>query len=157
MSSDTLQSGTTIVVSDAASLASAYQTLSTTSGGGTILIAPGVSIDEIGLSGGGQEYVTIASEDPNNQAVIGRINIQNADNITLSGLDVDSTGISRPDWHNDIDISGSSNITIENSTFQSTATQFYDINDPTIALGEQLGIVRNSQDFTVRQQLCCGL
>ena len=141
-------SGTRVLsVSSSRELATAYDTLSK-SGGGTIQVSRGSSPIEIALEDGGSSHVKIVSSDESNPTQIHRIAVYDAENITVSGFNVNSSNVSRPDWHTDVQITGSHNVTIENSTFTSDAVGRYDSKDATTALGAKLGLARHSTDFT---------
>ena len=145
-----LNSGTRVLsVSSSRELATAYDTLSK-SGGGTIQVSRGSSPIEIALEDGGSSHVKIVSSDESNPTQIHRIAVYDAENITVSGFNVDSRNVSRPDWHTDVQITGSHNVTIENSTFISDAVGRYDSRDATTALGANLGSARYNTDFAFK-------
>ena len=137
----------TITVSTSRDLAEAYDTLSN-GGGGTIRVAQGDDPIQVSLRGGGSDQVYIVSDDADAPTLLHRISFRDVDNVTVSGFDVDSTGVERPGFHKDVMVSGGSNITIENSAFSSNAVGRYDPNDDETTLGESLGLVRFTSDFT---------
>ncbi|MBF9032137.1 hypothetical protein HKCCE3408_17190 [Rhodobacterales bacterium HKCCE3408] len=139
-----------VIVSTAAELQQAYATLSTTSGGGTILLSDDYpSRAEINLTGGGSQPVHITSVNTDDPVQISRIAFDDVDNVKVSGVHVDSTGVSRDDYLQDIDIDYSSRIEISDVTFTSTGTEFYDPNDPNAVLGERLGMIQDSSDVAI--------
>ena len=139
-------SAQTITVSNSDDLASAYETLSHT-GGGTILVAEGADPIEIALTDGGVGQVNIVSADTDNPTQLHRISFNNVENVTVSGFDVDSTGVDRPGWHQDVMVTDSDNIVIQDSNFSSNAVGRYGPDEEGTVLGESFGLVRGSTDF----------
>lgn len=137
-----------IFVSSSAELEAAYETLSTTNGGGTILISsdaePGLDID---LSGGGSQPVVITSANPDDPSTISRIDLSGVDNLKVTGVKVDSSDVDRPEFFEDLLIANSSRIELSNIDFQSTAEGFFDPADG-VPRAETLGLVRQTEDFT---------
>lgn len=139
-------SAQTIVVSSSEDLAEAYETLSH-NGGGTIRVAEGAEPIEIALSDGGVGQVRIESADPDNPTLLHRIAFTDVENVTVSGFNVDSTGVDRPGWHQDVMVTNSDNIVIQDSDFKSNAVGRYGPDEEGTVLGESFGIVRGSTDF----------
>lgn len=137
-----------ILVSTTADLTDAYETLSNSAEGGEILLAAGADDIQIDLRTGGDGPVTIRSEDPDDLTVISRISLQNVENVTVRDLEVNSTGVDRPAWHNDIFVKGGHGNEISDVTFSSNADGFFDPDDPQATLGASLGHVRETEDFT---------
>ena len=137
----------TVTVSDSGSLRDAYNTLSKT-GGGTIAVSQGASQIEIALTGGGRDQVNIVSADSSAPTLLNRISFNDVENVTVSDFRIDSTDVSRPDWHQDLMVEGGGNIAIENSTFTSNAVGRYHPGQAGTVLGESLGRVRNTSDFS---------
>ena len=140
-------SSATVTVSDSGSLRDAYNTLSK-SGGGTIEVTQGTRPIEIALSGGGTDHVNIVSADDSAPTLLHRISFSNVENVTVSDFRIDSTGVTRPDWHMDLMVNGGGNIAIEDSAFTSNAVGRYSPNDADTVLGESLALVRYTTDFT---------
>ncbi len=137
----------TVTVSDSGSLKDAYNTLSR-SGGGTIEVAQGSRPIEIALSSGGQDHVAIISANDDAPTLLYRISFDKVENVTVSDFRIDSSDVSRPGWHKDVMVSGSADIVIENSAFASNAVGRYSPGQAGTVLGETLGLVRNSRDFS---------
>ncbi len=136
-----MTTGTVYTVSSTAELKAAYQALST-GGGGTILLNDLGNRDTISLKGGGSGPVLITSAAPDAPTLIGRITLENVTNVTIDNIALDSTGIERAGWINDISVTGSTGVTISNSTFTGNANGVF---DGTAA--ETLGITRGNADF----------
>lgn len=138
-----------IVVSSTSELQEAYATLSNEPGGGEILIASGAENIAIQLSGGGSEPVSISSADADNPSTITQLSVVNAENVSISNLELNSGDLGRGlDTYDpaeyDLFVSGSSNISVDNMTFTGQAEGIYDPNDPTASLGS----IRYSEDVT---------
>lgn len=143
--------GPTVTVETPAALQQAYLDLSAwTDGGGTVRLAAGFPrLGEIALSGGGDNPVHITSTDPGDPVQVSRIVLEGVDNLRLSHLHVDSTGVVRANFHRDIDITRSSRIEIISTRFTSNGSITYDPDDPNAVLGERLAMIRHTQDITV--------
>jgi len=138
-----------VFVDSQSALTDAYATLSTTPGGGTIYLTGNYSADaEIHLNGGGSNSVHITSANPNDAVEISRIYLNNVDNVRVSNMHVDGSGVDRPDFHRDLDLQSSSRIEIADSVFSSNGSIMFDPSGVGV-LGERLGMIRNSEDITV--------
>lgn len=138
-----------IVVSSTSELQQAYATLSNEPGGGEILIASGADNIAIQLSGGGTEPVSISSADADNPSTITQLSVVNAENVSVSNLELNSGDLGRGldtynPAENDFFISGSSNISIDNMTFTGQGEGIYDPSNPTA----EFGSIRYSEDVT---------
>ncbi|MEM6391117.1 MAG: hypothetical protein AAF825_14845, partial [Pseudomonadota bacterium] len=113
MSGPTATDGPSVTVNDSNSLSQAYQDLST-SGGGTIYLAPGDEPYAIRLAEGGSDHVRIVSADPNDPVDISRIKLDLLENVTIENVSVNSSHLPRPSW-DDLQIYKSSGVEIKNS------------------------------------------
>jgi hypothetical protein len=139
-----------IFVSTPTELVSTYLQLSTSPGGGTIyLSADYPASGEISLSGGGSNPVHITSADPSDPVEISRISFNDADNVKVSGVNVNGDDVVRPDWHRDLDIINSSRIEIEDVVFTSDADSFFNPADSNSSNGGEMGLIRWSEDVTI--------
>ena len=71
-----------------------------------------------------------------------------AENVTVSGFQVDSAGVDRPAWYNDVMVFNSRNVTIEELVFTSNATERY-VPAAGAIRGEDFGRIHNSTDVTI--------
>lgn len=126
---------------------SAYATLSSTPGGGEIHLGPDLEDAELILRGGGPELVTIRSADPEDLVTLSRIKMNDVENVRVTEVAVDSTGVDREDWKSDLDVSGSHGVTFDTMTFSSNADRLYDPADPEAFRGENLGIIEDSSEI----------
>ncbi|MEM7645024.1 MAG: right-handed parallel beta-helix repeat-containing protein, partial [Pseudomonadota bacterium] len=138
-----------ITITDIADLQSAYDTLSN-GGGGTIAIAADDTPLRLMLrDGGGDDAVRIVSADPDAPTLLHQIDLVGVENVTVSGFRVDSTGVDRPDWYDDLRVSGGENITIENTVFTSNAEGRYDPAFEGAILGETFADIRGTDGLTL--------
>jgi hypothetical protein len=144
------QGAPSFFVGSQSELADAYETLSTTSGGGTIYLTQDFSPDDgVYLSGGGSNPVHITSANPEDTVSISRIHLTNVDNLKVSGVDVDSTGVFVHENEGDVQITGSSAIELTDITFTSDGSDYYDPRLDATVYGGRLGLVTESSDITV--------
>lgn len=143
----TITNAAIVTVSDTESLRDAYNILSR-SGGGTIEVSQGSRPIEIALSGGGQDHVNIRSANETAPTLLHRLSFDKVENVTVSDFRIDSSDVSRPDWHKDLMVSGGKNIVIEDSEFSSNAVGRYSPGQAGTVLGETLSLVRNTRDFS---------
>jgi len=145
------QDSVVVLVSSNTELRDALGALSAGAGGTILLDAAGGPYD-IGASGQGHptHTITIASADPDDPAVVQRILAVNSQNLTFSDLMVDSSQVfqDRKPHLTDLDVYNSSNITVQNSHFQSVAEGFFDRTGEGYVHGETLGKVRESEGFS---------
>lgn len=143
--------GPTVTVETPPALEQAYLDLSAwANGGGTILIDPRFpALAEIALQGGGDNPVHITSADPETPVRVSGITLRDVDNLRLSRLHVDSTGLPRDSADPDIEILRSTRIEITGSTFTSNGSPVYRPDDPSAVLGARLSMIRQSEIITV--------
>ncbi|MEX0351336.1 MAG: right-handed parallel beta-helix repeat-containing protein [Paracoccaceae bacterium] len=153
-----MPSGPTISVENPSALERAYLTLSGhADGGGTILLAPNFPPGgEIALKVGGPHPVHITSTDPARPARISRIALSGVDNLRMSHLHIDSTGVARAKNHRDIDIIRSGRLAIVDSTFTSNGSTTFNPSDPNAVLGERLSMIRHVKDMTFARNRVSG-
>jgi hypothetical protein len=151
-------SGPTVTVQSPRELERAYLDLSAwADGGGTIYLASDYPpAAEINLSGGGSNPVHITSADPSDAVQVSRIAFDEVDNVRVSNVHVDSTGVVRQDFFRDLDITNSSRIEIADSVFTSNGTATFGPNAPGGVLGERLSMVRYSDDITILDSFFSG-
>ena len=142
----------TLFVSTTAELEAAYIALSNTNGGGTIQLTSDFSSKGIislsdGRNSGGDEPVHITSANIDDPASVARIIFNGVENVKVSNLHVDSTGMSVPDWQGDVDVSNSSQIVFDNLTMSSDGSQYF-ANNSGVDGGRAL-VVRDSSDVMV--------
>jgi len=126
------------------------QALKSVTGGDTILLKgdePFEINNQVGIKP--ESNVTITSFDPEQPATIATLLISKAENLTFDGLIFDSSSISdtRPTWLKDINVSASSNITIQNSDMRSTADGPLTL-DGEVARAASLGSITGSDGFS---------
>jgi parallel beta-helix repeat protein len=139
--------GPSVVVETPEALTRAYAELSQTPGGGVIeLDANFPPTAEIALRDGGAEPVHVTSA---NRVRVSRIAVVEAQNIRISGLDVNSVGVSRSQWLRDLDVNNASRIEISDVVFSSDADSFFQPSDPNGSNGGEMALIRNSQDITI--------
>jgi len=144
------EAATTIFVSTTQELRESYELLSQMEGGGEIVIESGAVGVEIYLVNGGDQPVTIRSEDPENPTTVTQIHIRDADNIEIRDMHLDSTGLDRgigtyDPAQNDLYIKGADNIVLDNVHFSGQAEGIYDPANPT----EELGSIRYSSNVSI--------
>ena len=138
----------TITVSSSKDLTDAYKELSA-GGGGTILVEQGDERIGVELKKGGDGYVSIRSADSADPVELHWISINDASNISVSDFTVNSDGVQRPVWHQDLMVNGGKNISISDIDFSSVADGRYDpYNGENPTLGERFAFIRNSEDIT---------
>jgi parallel beta-helix repeat protein len=146
-----LRQDSVVVVSSNTALRDALDALSAGAGGTILLDAAGGPYD-VNASGQGHptEIITIMSADPDDRAVVQRISAVESRNLTFSDLTVDSTEVyqDRRAYFTDLDIYRSTNITVQNSQFQSAAEGYFDGTGEGYVYGETLGKVRDSEGFS---------
>ncbi len=141
------ESPTVITASSTQEIEKAYAALSSGKGG-TIRVEAGSAPISIKLNGGGPADVRIEAADPGNPPLVTGIQVGGAENVTVSGFQVDSTGVDRPAWYNDVMVFNSRNVTIEDSVFTSNATERY-VPAAGAIRGEDFGRIHNSTDVTI--------
>lgn len=140
--------GPTIVVSNTEELREAYSTLAS-NGGGTILLEQGEGKYDLSLKGSANadDHVTITSADPDDPTVISRLSVNQVENVTIEGLELNSDGVVRDSWLNDLNVYESSNVEIRDCDFSSNASGFWSTSDPDAVRGATLGNIRESEDI----------
>lgn len=139
-----------VFVDSESALADAYATLSTTPGGGTIYLTRGFSREDgVYLSGGGSNPVHITSANPNDPVDISRIYLNDVDNLRVSDVAVDSTGMFVSQFEGDVDINGSSAIELSNIVFTSDGTMLFDPRLASTVDGGRLGVITDSSDIVI--------
>lgn len=146
-----------IFVSNPAELRSAYEDFSTTNGGGKIQLTndfPQNGVIE--LSNGGSQPVIVTSADPSNPVEVGRIILNNVDNVKFSDLHVDSVGMYVHEYDGDVDINNSSNIVLDSISYTSNGAN---PNNPAQSTGTDGGravTVTDSSDVTISNSVAFG-
>ncbi len=140
----------TIVVTNNAELNAAIDALSSGSGGTIQLDGNGGPYDILvgdynGPTNSSDTPIHITSLDDNNPALVKQISFIKASSFTLSNLNVDSSDGHTPLYGSDVYVEGSDNIAIVDSTFTSSATEFYDENGGVVQ-GNNLSLFTHSQD-----------
>lgn len=140
----------TIVVENSAELVDAMATLAA-GGGGTILMKNSGTGYQASLydTGEGEPPITITSFDPDDPAVIERLMISGRENITIDNVVFDSTASEtvRAPYMRDLEVSYSTEITVKNSTFQSSATsKLTSLESDDV--GALMAMVRYTEGFT---------
>ena len=141
----------TVVVSTAEELSEAYASLSA-SGGGTILVSSDAEPFPLEINGGGDDPVTIRSEDPEDPVHISRLSLMGVENVTVSDFYVFSDGLAldpdRKSYHDDLNIYNSTNIEVSDIVFKGDAEGFMDPSDPDVVWGVTLGDIKDSTGVT---------
>jgi hypothetical protein len=150
--------GPSVRVTTPQELMEAYRDLSARGpGGGTILLDPRFPAGgEIALRGGGANPVHITSADPETPSRVARIRLRRVDNLRLSRLHVDSSGLPREGFQPDIDIGRSARIEITGSIFTSNGSPVFHPDDPATILGARLSVIRGSEHITVTDNHIAG-
>lgn len=138
-----------IFVSSASELEDAYNTLSSANGGTIYVTDDFPNKDIIDLSRGGDEPVHITSANPENPTEVGRILLNQVENVKFSNFVVDSTGLTFPEWQGDVDVDNSTNVTFDEITFKSDGSQFYDPSSSSTIDGGRGFMVTGSEDITL--------
>lgn len=146
-----------VIVNSTAELEAAYVTLSTTVGGGTILLGGEFPEGEgIVLGGGGGHSVHITSENAVEPVAVSRIKLNGVENLKVSNVTVDSTKIEFPKSQGDLDIDNCSNIEISKVVFTSNGTSFYDPDVAGTVQGGRLATIDDSTGIKITETVGSG-
>lgn len=138
------------VASTAEEIQQLYEQFSSQPGGGTIYLSSDFEVDgEIRLSGGGNNPVHITSANPNEPTDVSRIYFNDVQNVKVSGVAVDSTGVFVSDFEGDVDINNSSAIELSDIIFTSDGAELFDPRLASSVSGGRLGVITNSSDITI--------
>ncbi|OAN71019.1 hypothetical protein A8B78_20390 [Jannaschia sp. EhC01] len=146
---DPITSDIVIQVSNAQELQDAYATLSNSVGGGRIELLGDAEGMGLLLRGGGSEPVHITSADTSDPVALSFISLNDVDNVRISDVDVDNTGVDFPSGSGGFGIADSEAIELSNVTFTGPATSFFDPSDPDAVPTVSLGSVRGSDDILI--------
>jgi parallel beta-helix repeat protein len=128
----------TITVTTSAQLASA---LKAATGGETIVLSGTAKFSLNATDFNPASNVTITSANPDAPATLATVSLYRCSNVVIDSVKFDSSGVTRADWMDDLNIQYSSNIALLNSTMVGQATAF---NDGTTTVAENAILVMHS-------------